>query len=130
MGHRIDTQLVLDALTMALWRLLPEQQVLIHSDQGCQFAGREWLYLLAQNKMLCSTSQRGHSPDNAVAESFFQLLKRERLRRQNYATRDDARSDVFSYIEMFYNPTRRNSKNDGLFPAAFEQRHSHGLKAV
>lgn len=130
MGQRIDTQLVLDALTMALWRRRPEQQVLVHSDQGCQFTGHEWQAFLTQNKMLCSMSRRGNCHDNAVAESFFQLLKRERVRRQIYATREDARSDVFNYIEMFYNPTRRHSNNDGLSPAAFEQRHSHGLKGV
>ncbi|MBN8504604.1 MAG: IS3 family transposase, partial [Burkholderiales bacterium] len=75
-------------------------------------------------------SRRGNCHDNAVAESFFQLLKRERVRRQIYATREDAKSDVFNYIEMFYNPTRRHSNNDGLSPAAFEQRHSQGLTGV
>jgi len=69
-------------------------------------------------------SRRGNCHDNAVAESFFQLLKRERIRRQIYATRADARADVFSYIEMFYNPKRHHSTTSGLSPVQFEERHS------
>lgn len=95
-----------------------------------QFTGHEWQAFLAQHQMLCSMSQRGNCHDKAVAKSFVQQLKRERLRRQIYATREDAGSDVFHYIEMLYNPTRRHSNNDGLSPAAFEQRHSHGRKGV
>nr|WP_255325421.1 IS3 family transposase [Xanthomonas sp. SHU 308] len=67
---------------------------------------------------------------NAVAESFFQLLKRERIRRQDLRTRDDARADVFKHIEMFYNQTRRHSTADGLSPEQFEQRHFQRLKSV
>ncbi len=68
-----------------------------------------------------SMSRRGNCHDNAVAESFFQLLKRERIKRRIYATRDEARSDVFDYIEMFYNPIRRHGSNDGLSPVEFER---------
>ncbi len=75
-------------------------------------------------------SRRGNRHDNAVAESFFQLLKRERICRQIYATRDDARADVFNYIEMFYNPTGRHSTADGLSPVQFEQRHFQRLASV
>ena len=67
---------------------------------------------------------------NAVAESFFQLLKRERIRKHVYATRKEARSDVFSYIEMFYNPIRRHSSADGLSPVEFERRNSVRLATV
>ena len=74
-------------------------------------------------------SRRGNCHDNAVAESFFQLLKRERIRRKTYATRQEARSDVFSYIEMFYNPIRRQSSADGLSPIEFERRNSVRLEA-
>ena len=65
-----------------------------------------------------------------AAERFFQLLKRERIRRRVYATRDDARADVFNYIEMFYNYRRRHSSAAGLSPVEFEQRHSQRLKSV
>ena len=75
-------------------------------------------------------SRCGNCHDNAVAESFFQLLKRERIRRRVYTTRSDARSDVFNYIEMFYNSQRRHSSADDLSPVEFEQRHSQRLKTV
>ncbi|MFI8616006.1 IS3 family transposase, partial [Acidovorax sp. NPDC077693] len=67
---------------------------------------------------------------NAVAESFFQLLKRERIRRRVYATRDDARADVLNYIEMFYNSQHRHSSAAGLSPVEFQQRHAQRLKSV
>ena len=67
-------------------------------------------------------SRGGNCHDNAVAESFFQLLKRERIRRRTYPTRDDARRDVFDYIEMFYNPKRKHTNNGMLSPIDFEAR--------
>lgn len=130
MGSRIDTGLVLDALLMALWRRRPIGPVMVHSDQGCQFTGREWQTFLREHNLIGSMSRRGNCHDNAVAESFFQLLKRERIRRQIYPTREAARSDVFNYIEMFYNPKRRHSTADGLSPVEFEQRHSRRLTGV
>lgn len=75
-------------------------------------------------------SRRGNCHDNAVAESFFQLLKRERIRRQIYSTRDEARADVFNYIEMFYNPRRRHTTAGDLSPVEFEQRYFQRLKSV
>ena len=75
-------------------------------------------------------SQRGNCHDNALTESFFQMLKRERIRRRIYATRGDARADVFSYIEMFYNSRRRHSLAAGLYPVEFEHQHSQRLKIV
>ncbi|MGE6158006.1 IS3 family transposase, partial [Aeromonas media] len=82
----------------------------------------ELVFMIGRNMHLsCSMSRRGNCHDNAVAESFFQLLKRERIKRRIYATRDEARSDVFDYIEMFYNPIRRHGSNDGLSPVEFER---------
>ncbi|XHO07293.1 IS3 family transposase ISAisp2 (plasmid) [Ralstonia syzygii] len=72
-------------------------------------------------------SRRGNCHDNAMPESFYQLPKRERVRRQIYATRQEAKSDVFNYIEMFYTPTRPHSSANGLSPVEFEQRHSQRL---
>jgi putative transposase len=130
MGQRIDTTLVIDALLMALWRRRPRQTVLVHSDQGCQFTGHDWQAFLRDHGLVSSMSRRGNCHDNAVAESFFQLLKRERVRRQIYPTRQAARSDVFDYIEMFYNPRRRHSASGGLSPVQFEQIHSQPLQSV
>lgn len=129
-GSRIDTQLALDALHMAIWRRRPKQNVIVHSDQGCQFTSHEWQSFLASHNLKPSMSRRGNCHDNAVAESFFQLLKRERIRRHIYATRQEARSDVFNYIEMFYNPIRRHSSADGLSPVEFERRNSVRLAAI
>lgn len=130
MGSRIDTDLVLSALLMALWRRQPNAVVTVHSDQGSQFTGHDWQDFLRAHNLVSSMSRRGNCHDNAVAESFFQLLKRERIRRQIYATRDQARTDVFNYIEMFYNPKRRHSTAGDLSPVEFERRHSQRLTSV
>ena len=130
MGSRIDTSLVLDALLMALWRRQPKEAVTVHSDQGCQFTGHEWQTFLRDHNLVSSMSRRGNCHDNAVAESFFQLLKRERIRRQVYTTRNDARADVFNYIEMFYNPKRRHGTAGDTSPVEFERRHSQRLTGV
>ncbi|MFB0600773.1 IS3 family transposase [Aeromonas hydrophila] len=121
MKSRMTADLAVDALLMAIWRRKPKQPVLVHSDQGSQFTGCEWQDFLKAHNLSCSMSRRGNCHDNAVAESFFQLLKRERIKRRIYATRDEARSDVFDYIEMFYNPIRRHGSNDGLSPVEFER---------
>ena len=130
MGSRIDTDLVLDALLMALWRRQPKRPVMVHSDQGTQFTGHDWQDFLREHHLVASMSRRGNCHDNAVAESFFQLIKRERIRRQVYATREDARADVFNYIEMFYNPKRRHGTAGDVSPVEFEKRHSQRLKSV
>lgn len=75
-------------------------------------------------------SRRGNCHDNAVAESFFNLLKRERIRRRRYKTRDDARKDVFDYIEMFYNPKRKHARNGMLSPADFERQQKTTTESV
>ena len=77
-----------------------------------------------------SMSRRGNCHDNAVAESFFQLLKRERVRRHVYATREEARSDVFDYIEMFYNARRRHGFNNQLSPVEYEEQYEKRLSSV
>jgi putative transposase len=130
MGARIDTGLVLDALHMALWRRRPKEAVVVHSDQGCQFTSHEWQKFLRDHNLISSMSRRGNCHDNAVAESFFQLLKRERIRRQIYPNRNAARTDVFNYIEMFYNTKRRHSTAAGVSPVQFEQRHFQRLESV
>lgn len=75
-------------------------------------------------------SRRGNCHDNAVVESFFQLLKRERIRRRTYRDREEARRDVFDYIEMFYNPKRRHSYSNGLSPIDYEKQYEERLTSV
>ena len=123
MQSRQTTDLVLQALLMAVWRRKPKNRVLIHSDQGSQFTSRDWASFLKHHNLEHSMSRRGNCHDNAVAESFFNLLKRERIRRRTYKSRADARQDVFEYIEMFYNPQRKHTKNGMLSPVEFERQH-------
>lgn len=126
---RMTTDLALQALLAAVWRRKPKARVMIHSDQGSQFTSREWQVFLAQHNLEPSMSRRGNCHDNAVAESFFQLLKRERVRRRTYLTRDAARQDVFEYIEMFYNPKRKHTNNGMLSPVDFETQQQKLNKA-
>lgn len=122
MQSRMTTDLALQALLSAVWRRKPKQKVMIHSDQGSQFTSKEWQSFLSKHNLDASMSRRGNRHDNAVAESFFHLLKRERIRRRTYKTRDAARQDVFDYIEMFYNPNRKHTKNGLLSPVDYEAR--------
>ena len=119
---RMTTDLALQALLSAVWRRKPKATVMIHSDQGSPFTSREWQSFLGMHNLDASMSRRGNCHDNAVAESFFQLLKRERIRRRTYLTREAARQDVFEYIEMFYNPKRKHTNNGLLSPVDFENR--------
>ncbi len=121
MQSRQTTDLVLQALLMAVWRRKPSNNVLVHSDQGSQFTSMEWASFLKAHNLEHSMSRRGNCHDNAVAESFFNLLKRERIRRRTYKTRVDARQDVFDYIEMLYNPKRKHVNNGLLSPVDFEK---------
>ncbi len=130
MRSRIDTDLVLSALLMAVWRRKPTQEVMVHSDQGSQFTSDAWQSFMKAHGLLCSMSRRGNCHDNAVAESFFQLLKRERIRRKTYDTRDAARQDIFDYIEFFYNTKRRHGFNEGLSPVQYEKQNPTRLKSV
>jgi len=114
-------ELVLDALLMAVWRRKPKEQVIVHSDQGSQYGSDDWQRFCRQHDLVPSMSRRGNCYDNAVAESFFSSLKKERVRRKIYKTRDEARAEIFDYIEVFYNKTRRHSHLGGLSPEAFEQ---------
>ncbi len=123
MKSRMSSDLAIDALLMAVWRRKPKQEVMIHSDQGSQFSSSDWQSFLRANNLVGSMSRRGNCHDNAVAESFFQLLKRERIKRRIYGSRDEARSDVFDYIEMFYNPKRRHGFAEKLSPVEFERRY-------
>uniref|UniRef100_UPI0003B52043 IS3 family transposase n=2 Tax=Pseudorhodobacter ferrugineus TaxID=77008 RepID=UPI0003B52043 len=108
----------------------PKAKVQVHSDQGSQFTSYEWQEFLEQHNLTQSMSRRGNCWDNAVAESFFNLLKRERIRRRKYKTRAEARQDVFDYIEFFYNPQRKHVRNGMLSPIDFEQQQKLKLQGV
>ncbi|MGY3026580.1 putative transposase [Pseudomonas lurida] len=122
--------MAIDALLMAVWRRKPKQEVMVHSDQGSQYCSAAWRSFLKGNNLVASMSRRGNCHDNAVAESFFQLLKRERIKRKIYTRREDVRSDVFDYIEMFYNAKRRHGFNNQLSPVEFEKRYAMRLQGV
>jgi len=120
MQSRMTTNFDLQALLNSVWRRKPKAKVIIHSDQGSQFTSKEWQSCLGKHNLNASMSRCGICHDNAVAESFFQLLKRIRLLRRTYITRDAARQDVFDYIEMFYNPTRKHTNNGMPSPVDYE----------
>jgi putative transposase len=105
---------------MAIWWREPSESVIVHSAQGSQFSSYEWQGFLKEHNLVSSMSRRRSFRDNLVAESFFQLLKRERVRRRIYANGDEARQDIFDYIKMFYNQMRHHSYNYGLSPVKYE----------
>jgi putative transposase len=110
------------ALVMAIWRRGKPDALLHHSDQGSQYASEQFQRLMADNGVACSMSRSGNVWDNAAMESFFSSLKTERIGRKIYRSRDEARADVFDYIERFYNPIRRHSTIGYLSPVEFERK--------
>lgn len=119
------SDLVGDALLMASQRRAPGPlaagALLLHSDQGSQYPSDEFQRLLRTFGITCSMSRAGDVWDKAAMESFFSSLTTERCRRRTYATRDEARRDIFDYLERFYNPARRHSKLGHLSPITYEQ---------
>ncbi|MEH3285817.1 IS3 family transposase [Klebsiella quasipneumoniae] len=130
MQSRMTKDIVLNALLMAIWRRNPLKQVLVHSDQGSQYTSHEWQSFLKSHGLEGSMSRRGNCHDNAVAESFFQLLKRERIKKKIYGTREEARSDIFDYIEMFYNSKRRHGSSNQMSPTEYENQYYQRLRSV
>ena len=130
MSSRIDRELAMNALSMAVRRRQTKNMVMVHSDQGSQFSSYDWRDFLDAHNLQQRTGLRGNYHDNAVAESFFQLLKRERIRRKTYGTREEAKQDVFDCIEMFYNPKRRHSFSNDLSPVEYEKQYFQRLPSV
>ena len=120
MDRRVGRHLPVDALTMALGYRQPEGSLLHHSDRGPQYTSDDFRDVLKQHGIECSMSARGSCYDNAVVESFFSLLKRERVRGQTYKTREEAMADIFDYIERFYNRTRSHTYLGYLSPVQYE----------
>jgi len=115
-----DALLVMDALMMAVWRRGEADALLHHSDQGSQYSSEQFQRLLADNGITCSMSRAGNVWDNSAMGGFFSSPKTERTVRKVYRTRDEARADVFDYIERFYNPRKRHSKPGCLSPVEYE----------
>jgi putative transposase len=126
MQSSMTAQLVSDAMLMAIWRRRPSAQLLHHSDRGSQYSSDQFQQLLAEHGVICSMSRSGNCWDNAAMESFFSTLKTERTSRSVYRTRDEARADVFDYIERFYNQCRRHSTLDYLSPLDYEAQRRSG----
>ena len=121
MSATMTAQLVTDALVMAIWRRGKLDALLHHSDRGSQYTAEPFQKLMADHGVTCSMSRSGNVWDNAVMESFLSSLKTERIARKVYQTRDQARADVFDYVERFYNPTRRHSTIGYVSPMEFER---------
>ena len=122
MQNRQTTDLVLQALLMAVWRRKPKGKVLIHSDQGSQFTSMDWASFLKAHNLEHSMSRRGNCHDNAVVESFNSTLKTELVYRTIFLTRDSARIAIAEWIECFYNRQRRHSTLGYATPTEFEER--------
>ena len=121
MNKCISRWLVMDALTMAIWRRKPPRGLIFHSDRGSQYCSHDFQKLLKNHGMLSSMSRKGECWDNAVAESFFGSLKIEQVFGMRYLSRSAARQDIVDYIEMFYNSRRRHSSLGYLNPMEFEK---------
>lgn len=120
MGEGMPTDLVADALKMALGQRQPSKQLIHHSDRGSQYASDEFQQLLIANKITVSMSGRGDCYDNAMMESFWATLKTELIYQAHYATREQAKQSIFEYIEAFYNRKRLHSSLGYLSPESFE----------
>lgn len=117
MHHRQDRHMVTRAVEMAVWQRQGEHEVILHSDRGTQYTSGDYQRMLKRNQLTSSMSAVGHCGDNAACEGFFGMLKRERVHHRRYRTRDQARADLFDYIERFHNPRmrRRLANQDNRF---------------
>ncbi len=130
MSHWMSRHLVVDALRMAIAARRPDGPLIHHSDRGGQYTSDDSRDELAKHGIACSMSASANCYDNAVVESFFGLLKRERVNRVRYRTREEARADLFEYIEVFYNRKRRHGYLGNVSPADFEERSAGSFGTV
>jgi len=124
MSERIDTTLALNALAMALLHRKAPKDLLFHSDRGVQYASKDCRAALAAAGLVASMSRKGNCYDNAYIESFWSTLKLDLVYRRDFATRQDARAQVFDYIEAFYNRQRSHTALDCLSPVDFESQNN------
>jgi putative transposase len=130
MNRWMSRGLVVDALKMAINSRRPDAGLIHHSDRGGQYTSDDFCSELSRHGIACSMSSAGNCYDNAVVESFFGVLKRERVNRVRYRTRDEARRYLFHYIEVFYNRKRRHSHCGNMSPADFEARSGGSFAMV
>lgn len=121
MNSRMSRKLIMNALRMVIWRRQPLPDLIFHSDRGSQYCSIEFQKMLKTHQMISSMSRKRNCWDNAVAESFFGSLKTERVFFSNYLNREEAKSDIVDYIEMFYNSNRRHSYLGYISPKEFER---------
>ena len=122
MDKTIADTLTLSALRQAIVRRSPPKGLVYHSDRGVQYAANDFKALLAQNEFIGSMSKKGDCWDNAVAESFFHTLKVELIHRMKFRTREEAKTRIFEYVEMYYNRKRAHSTLGYLSPFEYEKR--------
>lgn len=130
MSRWMSRRMVIDALRMAIDSRQPQGPLIHHSDRGGQYTSDDFQDELDKHGIQCSMSSTGNCYDNAVAESFFGVLKRERVNRTRYRTREQARSDIFEYIEVFYNRRRRHGYLGNVSPVDFENKSAGSLATV
>ena len=123
MSERMTAKLTCDALRMALWRCKQPRGVILHSDRGSQYCAHDYRRLLKAHNLIASMSKKGDCYDNAAMESWNHSLKVEAIHGERFATRQEAKKQVFEYIEIYYNRKRPHSGLGFLSPEAFEQRH-------
>lgn len=130
MNRWMSRQIVIDALRMAIDARQPTRELIHHSDRGSQYTSEDFRNELTKHGIGCSMSSTGNCYDNAVAESFFGVMKRERVNRSRYRTLDEARADIFDYIEVFYNRNRRHGYLGNISPVDFEKRSTGSFETV
>lgn len=123
MSERITAKLVNDALMMAIWKRKPARGLMAHSDRGSQYASDLYQQTIKENGFICSMSRKGNCWDNAPSESFFHTLKTELVHHRRYRTREEAKQDIFEYIEVFYNRQRRHSTIGYQTPLGYEKQN-------
>ena len=124
MSPAIDSALVLSALSMAVLHRQPPPGLLFHSDRGVQYAAGNFRAALKAAGLVASMSRRGNCYDNAAMESFWSTLKLELVYRTRFTSRSNAKSEIFDFIEVFYNRQRRHTSLGGLSPAQFELKNN------
>ena len=130
MSKHIDSELVVSAMSMAVSQRKAVTGLLHHSDRGSQYASEVFQAFLDEHNIVCSMSRKGNCWDNACMESFFGSLKTEWLSHKKYQTRQEAKDDIFKYIELFYNSKRRHAALGYLSPAAYEALYEVKQKQV
>jgi putative transposase len=123
-ADNMRTELCIKALEGAVQRHRPPKGLLHHSDRGVQYCSKDYQNCLKKHGILCSMSRKGNCYDNACAETFFGTIKCELLYHKKYTTRDEARKDIFWYIEIFYNRKRRHQAIGYMTPVGFKNKYT------